>query len=53
MTLIVFILLSEQDRGRPGARGHHVGDPCSNLLRWALKREKAVSGTVDFENLSR
>jgi len=26
-TLIMFMLLSEQARGRPGALGHHVGDP--------------------------
>jgi len=29
MTLIMFMLLSEQARGRPGASGHHVGDPCT------------------------
>ena len=27
MTLIMLMLFIEQDRGRPGARGHHVGDP--------------------------
>jgi len=28
-TLIMLMLFLEQARGRPGARGHRVGDPCS------------------------
>jgi len=27
-TLIMLMLFLEQARGRPGARGHHFGDPC-------------------------
>ena len=30
-TLIMLMLFLEQVCGRPGARGHHVGDPCPRL----------------------
>jgi len=30
-TLIMLMLFLEQARGRPGARGHHVGDPWSRV----------------------
>jgi len=26
-------VISEQARGQPGARGHHVGDPWSSYIR--------------------
>jgi len=31
-TLIMLILILEQTRGRPGACGHHVGDPWLRLI---------------------
>jgi len=39
------MLFIEQDRGRPGARGHHVGDPWSREICFEI-REKAHPLTV-------
>jgi len=38
----MFMLLSEQARGRPGARGHHVGDPWYRCSAKSKKRKNAL-----------
>jgi len=35
-TLIMLMLFLEQTHGRPGARGHHVGDPCTRVSQAAV-----------------
>jgi len=56
-TLIMLMLFLEQPRGRPtwslrrpGARGHHVGDPCRNV---SCLGEHSTQGTSTPELTSK
>jgi len=48
----MFMLLSEQARGQPGARRHHAGDPWYKLLTgdraWLLALKRFISSTATF-----